>query len=124
MKSAEAIKRRLESELERLKQALGLGHELKVKWLPGQVKHHRGKELSGEVLGETIYIYDREEKRALSTLKHEFFDHAICQVIEPYKRITNRLILIMNEEAYRMKERLVERLSGLKLADEDAARRR
>jgi len=30
------------------------------------------------------------------------------QVIEPYKQVTNKLISLINEEAYRRKERLVE----------------
>lgn len=109
---------RLESELERLKRALDLGHELRVEWLPGRAKHFGGKQLSGEVLDGTIYIYDRDEGRALSTLRHEFLDYAVCQVIEPYKSIANRLISAMNEEAYQKKERLVERLLCLKLPDE------
>lgn len=112
----------LESELERLKRALNLGHELGVEWLPGRTKHFSGKQLSGEVLDGTIYIYDRDEERALSTLRHEFFDYAVCQVIEPYKSIANRLISAMNDEAYQRKERLIERLSRLELPDEDAAR--
>ena len=120
---AEERRRILESELERLKRALNLGHELRVEWLPGRTKHFHGKELSGEVLDGTIYIYEGEEK-ALPTLRHEFFDYAVCQVIEPYKSIANKLISAMNEEAYQKKERLIERLSRLRLADEDAARGR
>lgn len=53
---------------------------------------------------------------------HEFFDYAVCQVIEPFKSIANKLISVMNEEAYRKKEKLIERLSCLKLPDEDADR--
>jgi hypothetical protein len=113
---------RLESELERLKRALGLGHELGVEWLPGRTKRFGGKQLSGEVLDGTICIYDEDEERALSTLRHEFFDYAVCQVIEPYKRIANELISAMNEEAYQKKEKLIERLSRLELPDEDATR--
>jgi len=113
---------RLKSELERLKLALNLGHELRVEWLPGQVRHFHGKQLSGEVLDGTIHIYERDEEKALSTLRHEFFDYAVCQVIEPYKSIANKLISAMNEEAYQKKEKLIERLSTLKLPDEDADR--
>jgi hypothetical protein len=112
---------RLESELSRLKGALGLGHELRVEWLPGHAKHFSGRQLSGEVLDGTIYIYEEEEEKALATLRHEFLDYAVCQVIEPYKSIANKLISTMNEEAYRRKERLIERLSSLELPDEDAA---
>jgi len=100
---------------------LNLGHELGLKWLPGHARRFIGKQLSGEVLDGTICIYDEDEGRALSTLRHEFFDYAVCQVIEPYKSIANKLISAMNEEAYRKKERLIERLLRLRLPDEDAA---
>ncbi len=114
------IQRKLESELKRLKSALKVGHELEVRWFPGRVKNFHGKQLCGEVLDDMIYIYDKEEERALSTLRHEFFDYAVCQVIEPYKSIANKLISVMNDEAYQKKEKLIERLSCLKLPDEDA----
>jgi hypothetical protein len=97
----------LETELERLKHLLGLGHHLMVKWTPKDGK------LSGEVNGNCIYIYEGEEKPALETLRHEFLDYAISQAIEPYKEVTNRLILMVNESAYRKKEKLVEALSRL-----------
>ncbi|GAI02015.1 unnamed protein product, partial [marine sediment metagenome] len=121
-KGLESELERLESELERLKRLLNLGHELKLEWRPGRVKHFRGKQLSGEVLGDTIYIYEGNEEKALSTLGHELLDYAVCRVIEPYKSITNKLISDMNEEAYRKKKKLIERLSTLRLPDEDAAR--
>jgi hypothetical protein len=103
-----AVEEKLESELERLKQTLNLGYELRVKWVPnGNVK------LSGEVRGDRIYIYDEDEAEALETLRHEFLDYAISNIIEPYKQVTNKLISLINEEAYKGKERLVERLSTL-----------
>lgn len=71
------------------------------------------KKLSGEVKGEFIYVYDESEETALKTLKHEFLDYAISQVIEPYKEVTNKLISLMNEEAYRRKERLIETFKEL-----------
>ena len=114
---SEVKRTKLESELERFKLALNLGHELRVEWLPGQVRHFHGKQLSGEVLDGTIHIYERDEEKALSTLRHEFLDHVVCQVIEPYKSIANKLISAMNEEAYRKKEKLIERLSCLRLPD-------
>jgi hypothetical protein len=102
------LQKRLESELERLKRRLGLGYELKVVWLP-----NNNSNLSGEVRGETIYIYDGDEGEALETLRHEFLDYAISRVIEPYKQVTNKLITLINEEAYKRKERLVESLCKL-----------
>jgi len=45
--------------------------------------------------------------------KHEFIDYAISKTIEPYKEVTTRLISIINEDAYKRKERLVESLCQL-----------
>jgi hypothetical protein len=102
------LQRRLEEELEKLKQLLKMGFELKVVWLP-----NNSSELSGEVKGETIFIYEEDFEEALETLKHEFLDYAISQVIEPYRRIANQLIMLLNEEAYKKKEELIENLCGL-----------
>lgn len=95
-------------ELEKLKRTLKLGYELRVKWGP-----NGNSNLSGEVRGEIIYIYDEEEELALETLKHEFIDYAISKVIEPYKEVTNKLISLINEDTYRRKEKLVDALSQL-----------
>lgn len=103
-----AVQKNLETELERLKRILKLGYELKVKWLP-----NINSRISGEVKGDYIYIYDKDREVALETLKHEFIDYAISKVIEPYKEVTNRLIDLVNEDAYKRKERLVESLCQL-----------
>jgi len=105
MDSGKNLGSKLEVELERLKHFLELGNHLKVKWVP----NNDGK-LSGEVKGDCIYIYEEKESPALETLRHEFLDYAISQTIEPYKEVTNRLISLINEQAYRRKEELVQRL--------------
>jgi len=102
------IQRKLEDELERLKKRLRLGYELGVIWVPTS-----NKNLSGEVKGTFIYVYDRDEEVALATLKHEFIDFAISKVVEPYKELTNKLISLHNEDAYRRKEKPVEALTQL-----------
>ncbi|MEM2914591.1 MAG: hypothetical protein QXH91_04235 [Candidatus Bathyarchaeia archaeon] len=102
------IQKKLENELERLKRILQMGYELKVRWIP-----NGSDKLSGEVKGDFIYIYDEDEEVAINTLKHEFLDYAISQVIEPYKQVTNRLIGLINEDNYKKKEKLVEKLSLL-----------
>jgi hypothetical protein len=99
---------RLIEELGRLQQKLDLGYELSVVWLPDS--HSK---LSGEVKGDQIRIYEEDEEKALETLKHEFLDYAISKVMEPYERIANKLIGLVNEEAYARKERLVEVLKKL-----------
>jgi len=105
---ANNFQKRLENELERLKKRLKVGYELRVVWLP-----NNSGNLAGEVKGETIYIYDESEKEALKTLRHEFLDYAISKLIEPYKNVTNKLIMLMNEEAYKHKEKFIEALVEL-----------
>lgn len=99
---------KLEQELERLKKVLNRGHGLKVKWMP-----RNDGNLSGEVKGEHIFIYEDEVEVALETLKHEFMDYVVSEVIEPYMQVTNKLISLLNERAYQQKERLVHKLVGL-----------
>ncbi len=95
----------LEEELERLKRKLQMAYELKVIWIP-----NGNDKLSGEVKGETIFIYEESEREAIETLRHEFLDYAISKVIEPYRNVTNKLIMLINEEAYKRKEKLVKTL--------------
>jgi len=102
------LQRKLEAKLEQLKKILKLGYELKVRWTPNNTS-----KLSGEVKAETIHIYDINEETAIETLKHEFIDYAISKVIEPYKEVTNKLIMLINEDAYKKKEKLVEALCKL-----------
>jgi hypothetical protein len=106
---------KLQNELRRLQQKTGLGLELEVLWMPNHVKRNvEGKQLSGEVLGNTIYIYEKDVGEALKTLKHEFFDCIISHQIEkPYKDFINRLIGLFEVEMYKRKEKLVDRLSKL-----------
>lgn len=96
------LQERLEVELERLKRILKMGYELKVLWIP-----NNNSKISGEVRGTHIYVYDEDREVAMETLKHEFVDYAISKVIEPYREVTNRLIALINEDAYKRKERLV-----------------
>jgi len=107
---------RLIKELERLKKISGLGLRLKVVWEP-----RTECQLSGEVKNGTIYVYDVEEERAVGTLRHEFLDYCISQVIEPYKRVTNSLISMINEDAYRIKEGTVQGLVKLLRESHDEA---
>ena len=98
----------LEDELERIKRLTGLGLDLKVVWAPGA-----DKDLLGEVKGKVIYLYEECGERVLETLRHEFLDYCISQAIEPYKEVTNRLISMINRDAYRRKEEIVEALTKL-----------
>lgn len=66
-----------------------------------------------EVKGECIYVYVEKEQKALETVKHEFLDYLISKTIEPYQKIANKLIGLINDEAYARKEKLVEILADL-----------
>jgi len=99
---------KLREELKRLQALLGCGHDLKLVWAPGH-----DSDLDGEVKGRTMYIYSQNQPAALKTLRHEFLDYAVTQLIEPYKEVTNALIALINRHAYTRKEKLVEVLASL-----------
>jgi len=102
------LQRELEKALEELKKVMRQGYELRVVWIPkGNCR------VSGEVKGRYIYVYDDDGEVALETLKHEFIDHMISRVAVPYRDLTNQLISLINEIAYRRKERIVEALCEL-----------
>jgi hypothetical protein len=110
------IQNRLEAALERLKKISALGMELEVTWLPS-----KETVLSGEVRQKVIYVYEEDSEMAVETLHHEFLDYCISNIIEPYKRVTNKLISLINEEAYEKKERVIEaviRLLNAKAAED------
>ena len=99
---------KLADELERLKCRLNLGYELTLKWLPGEKDG-----ICGEVKGECIHIYEEDEGKAMEILRHEFFDYLLSKSAEPYEKVANLLIKMVNDEAYVRKERLVEVLKKL-----------
>ena len=101
------LQKRLEEELERLKKRLGI-NDLQVIWIPeGDPK------LSGKVEGNTIFIYEVDEEKAIDALRHEIIDYMISKVIEPYRAFANKLVELMNEEAYKRKEQVIETLKKL-----------
>lgn len=107
-KSKASLREVLKAELESLKRLSGLGLDLTVVWEPSS-----DKAFSGEVKGNTIYIYEMREGKAADVLRHEFLDYCISQAIEPYRMVTNKLIKLINEYAYKRKERIVEALRRL-----------
>jgi hypothetical protein len=104
----QTIQQRLEVELEKLKHIMSFGHELRVRWVPREISR-----IAGVVKNDWIYVYDEDEELAIDTLKHEFIDYAISKVVEPYKEVTNRLIALINDDAYQRKERLVASICHL-----------
>ena len=106
-KNAEDVEALLRSELRRLQQ-LGLGLELDVKWLP------KDGELSGEVGGNTIYIYEVKGEKAIQALRHEVVDHLITsRIVKPLVDLINLLIKAREAEIYKEKEKIVEILSQI-----------
>ena len=81
---------------------------MKMVWTPDAANP-----LSGEVKGDTIFIFDRDVHAAISTLRHEIVDYLVCKTIEPYKQGLNVLIRMLNDRVYQEKEDTVNRLSKL-----------
>ncbi len=96
----------LRRELTQLKQIFGQGYELEVIWAPNE-----NSDLSGEVKGTRLYIYEPDREKALQTLVHEFIDYLVSETIRPYKDVTNKLIELLNEYIYQRKERIVEAIT-------------
>jgi hypothetical protein len=105
----------LREELEYLQRTSGLGLNLSLVWSPNP-----GKTLSGEVKGSIIYVYETDMGKALDTLRHEFFDYCVSQAIQPYRRVTNTMIRLLKDEAYKQKERIVGGLSKLTFREESS----
>ena len=103
----------LEKELEVLKRKLSLSDKLRVMWMPDQTNN-----LSGEIKGLTVFIYEPTRKQASLTLVHELVDYCVSQAIEPYKEVVNILIKFINREAYKKKEKIVETISMLLIEDD------
>jgi hypothetical protein len=101
--------KKLEAELHRLRERLGMGHELKLKYMPGG-----NEKLSGEVRGNTVYIYDADIGKALDTLRHEFIDYIISSATEAtYKKFINFLVTLIEDLNYQKKEEVINELSRL-----------
>ena len=99
----------LKRELYQLAQLLGLAERLQVRWIPG------GKDdLSGEVVGSTIYVYEKELPKALETLKHEIIEYLLVKHHEEdYVTMINALVDVFNRVMRKRREELVERLSKI-----------
>lgn len=95
----------LKLELRRL-HAQGLGTPLRdVVWRP-----YVSTDKEAEVIGEVVYVYSRDRKAALESVRHEIlhFEIATCQ--QPFVELLNALLADVSEEAHRRAERLTERL--------------
>ena len=105
-KNGYEVESTLREELERLKMNSGMGHELRVKWIPNP-----NSDRHGEVKGSMVYIYDKHEERALLTLKHEFIDYHINkEIIEPLIKYINLQKCLVEDLIYSRKENLIKKI--------------
>lgn len=114
--SAEVLKNgleRLEVELERIKRKASIGFEVKVEWLPSEVKLMKGKELEEVVIGNTIFIYAENLERAVELVRHGFSEWLLNQHSSPYRLIINKLIELFEEMQYEQKERIADAITKL-----------
>jgi len=103
------VKAQLQKEFNRLKDMLGVGHELELVWIP---KAFKG--LSGEVKNGKLYIYEEGLDKASHALRHELVDYLITsRIVEPLVGLINALIKSREVEIYRAKEDIVEKLAKL-----------
>jgi len=99
----------LEEELESLKKLTGMGSYLRLIWIPLEEpdKH-------GEVKGDAIIIYDKDEEVAFRTLRHEFFDHLIVkEIVDPLVKYINIQKSLIDKLIYDRKEVIVEKIVDL-----------
>jgi len=67
--------------------------------------------LCGEVKGDIIYIYVRDEDRAFKVLKHEFLDYILSrEVVKPLVDYMNLQKNLIERLIYQRKEDFVERI--------------
>ena len=101
---------RPELELRRLQRLMGIGHELKVTWLPGKVEYRYGKQLAEEVRGNMIFVYAESGDEAVELVRHGFLEWLLNQHTRPYRELINLLIMLFEEQQYRGKEKVIESL--------------
>jgi len=66
----------------------------------------------GEIVGKTIYIYNKDEQEAIKTLRlrHEMIEHLLYTYEKSYVEFINCLIRFFNEIQRRNREKLVEKI--------------
>ncbi len=99
----------LEKELLRLEKKLPVGESLVLSWRP-----QPDSQVSGEVRGNTLYVYSETVDEALETLRHEYIDYVLTRgIVRPLVAIVNNLIKLRETEIYSQKERIVAQLIKL-----------
>ncbi len=123
-KANKEILKRLENELELIKQRVGMGWELGIKWCPGEAKLLRGQRLQGQVKGDLIIIYVEDEEDALDVLRHEFVEWILNRHSRPWRRLVNRLIEAYEDQQYDQKEPIADALAKLLVLETHQMERR
>jgi len=113
-----SIERDLEEELKRLVDKFGFGRELSIVWLPATEglaeMFGEKKELSGEVVGTKIVIYEHFLHRALRTLDHEFFEYILHKnLVRPYANLLEGMERAFQKTIYENKEAFIEVLCDM-----------
>lgn len=99
---------KLDLELAKLQQISKTKKHFKVEWIPQEQSP-----IEGKVDGDTITIYSENMEDALDTLRHEFIDYLVSQVIKPHVEIINVLLFVLSQDGYDKKEDIVEKLVQL-----------
>ena len=100
---------RLKSELEKLKELLDYGDQLKVKWIP-----NKSSSVFGEVKGDSILVYVEGEEEAVRCVRHEFVDYCITeQIVKPLLKYINLQKSLIEDLIYDRKEKLVNKILNL-----------
>ena len=110
-----SVEMKLVEELELLKNEMGMGHEVQVKWFPGAIKFKNGKQLEEEVIGDTILIYTNNEKHAKELLAHGFAEWLLNQHTKRYRLLINKLIELFEQIQYEEKEKIADAITNLLL---------
>ena len=109
------LRKRIDKELQHLRELFGCGWNLGVRWLPGG-----SDSLAAEVRDDIILIYEEDPVKAISVLRHEFLDYLVCKAVKPYQDLinvqrttVNAVLKELQEEAHREKEKIVEKLKAI-----------
>ena len=113
-----SISKALNVELKRLVAKYGFGKELDIVWMPTNegIAEMFGekKELSGEVIGTKIVIYEHTLERSLNTLTHEFFEYILHKnLVRPYINLIEGLEIAYQKSMYENKEAFIEVLCDM-----------
>ncbi|MBA7552052.1 hypothetical protein ES705_44605 [subsurface metagenome] len=72
------------------------------------------KELSGEVVGTKLVIYEHTLRRSLNTLTHEFFEYILhTNLVRPYINLIEGLEMAYQKSMYENKEAFIEVLCDM-----------